>query len=529
MLSPPSASRLLNSACRPVVLFRCRHLSSGPKVCVVGSGPSAFYFTQHVLKNHGFVSVDMFEKLPAPFGLVRYGVAPDHPEVKNVINTFTEVAKNPRFNFFGNVTVGKDIRLHELQRAYAAVVLAYGASTDRRLGVPGEDIPGVLSAREFVGWYNGAPYSELHPDLNCDTVAVVGIGNVALDVARILLSPISRLKRFDIPEPVLATLSTSKIRRVVLIGRRGPLQAAFTLKEVRELSRLPISDNADSIGNQLPVTVLPSDIFECTIGDKEDIANLLRELPRPRRRLTQFLLDLPRSPPSSPSSKICDILFLRSPVRIVPKQSLQTRPNQSMVDGLELTINQLEGPPSEHQRAIPILNRSTELLECGLVVRSIGYKSVQIDPDIPFDEARGVIKSKDNHGRVAKSVHKPVGADDCLLYCTGWAKRGSSGVIIDTSMDARDTARTLLIDLAQAELQGDPRVVGKKGLPVLMDILHERHVHPLAFADWERVDAMEKAAGKALGKSREKLTSVEAIMNAAFADAAQHRGIDKKS
>ncbi|VDP92647.1 unnamed protein product [Echinostoma caproni] len=185
--------------------------STVPQVCIVGSGPSAFYTAQYLLRHHNAVQVDMFEKLPAPFGLVRYGVAPDHPEVKNVINTFTEVAKNRRFHFLGNVAVGKDIRLCELQRAYSVVIMAYGASRDRMLDIPGENLPGVLSAKEFVGWYNGAPGSinvsalsspsrliclplQFRPDLDCETVAIVGIGNVALDVARILLSPIDRLK-----------------------------------------------------------------------------------------------------------------------------------------------------------------------------------------------------------------------------------------------------------------------------------------------------------------------------------------------
>ncbi|KAF6776943.1 NADPH:adrenodoxin oxidoreductase [Paragonimus kellicotti] len=220
----------------------------------------------------------MFEKLPAPFGLIRYGVAPDHPDVKNVINTFTEVARSPRFNFVGNVTVGKDLRLHELQRAYCAVILAYGASVDRRLKIPGEDLEGVLSAKDLVGWYNGAPsLSNFQPDLNCDTVAVVGIGNVALDVARILLSSTSRLQSTDIPEPVMSVLHASKIRRVVIIGRRGPLQVAFTLKEIRELSRLEVDGDGRS-PSSLPIRLLPEDVLQTCFGTTEQVDLLLSGL-----------------------------------------------------------------------------------------------------------------------------------------------------------------------------------------------------------------------------------------------------------
>ncbi|OON23745.1 hypothetical protein X801_00342, partial [Opisthorchis viverrini] len=430
-----------------------RTYASRPYVCIVGSGPSAFYTAQYLLrvnfvsprylsKHHSSLLVDMYEKLPAPFGLVRYGVAPDHPEVKNVINTFTEVAKSPRFKFIGNVTVGVDVRLRELQRAYASVILAYGAAVDQHLNIPGESLPGVISAKDLVAWYNGSPgLPKFTPDFDCDTVAVVGIGNVAIDVARILLSSSNRLKNTDIPEPVISVLSTSRVRRVILIGRRGPLQAAFTLKELRELSRLNISENGES-PQFLPLNFLPPQIMQTTVGSDEQLTKLLSDAPR-------------------------------------------------------------------------------ELLECGLVVRSIGYRSVQIDQDLPFDHDRGVIKSKDTHGRVADSDDGPGDPLACPLYCAGWAKRGAVGVIVDTSLDARDVAKTVLLDLASAELKGDPCVVQKNGLTP--ELLQARGLRTISFSDWERVDAVEKLAGRALGKPREKLTSVEALLGAAFADVVQHK------
>ncbi|KAF7250152.1 hypothetical protein EG68_09412 [Paragonimus skrjabini miyazakii] len=518
-------NNLLTSLMKSFVYVPRRFACSKPHLCIIGSGPSAFYTAQFLLRHHQSVCVDMFEKLPAPFGLIRYGVAPDHPDVKNVISTFTEVARSPRFNFVGNVTVGKDLRLHELQRAYCAVILAYGASVDRRLKIPGEDLAGVLSAKDLVGWYNGAPsLSNFQPDLNCDTVAVVGIGNVALDVARILLSSTSRLQSTDIPEPVMSVLHASKIRRVVIVGRRGPLQVAFTLKEIRELSRLEV-DGGGSSPSSLPIRLLPENVLQTCFGTTEQVDLLLSDLPRARRRLTKFLLQLASDQPLelTAPSKHCDLLFFRSPVRILPRETSVVQAGGSMVGKIELEVNKLAVTPAGEQIVSRDPDSPTELLECGLVVRSIGYRSVQIDPDLPFDDKRGIILSKDMHGRVADSFVTRTYLDACPLYCTGWAKRGAVGVIVDTAMDARDTAQTVLADLASAEVRADPTVTNKLGLPSVMQRLHERGIRTVSFADWERVDEVERLAGKALGKPREKLTSVESMLRVAFAEATQHK------
>ncbi|XP_026523033.1 NADPH:adrenodoxin oxidoreductase, mitochondrial [Notechis scutatus] len=211
-----------------------------PRICIVGSGPAGFYTAQHLLKHHKQTQVDIYEKLPVPFGLVRFGVAPDHPEVKNVINTFTQAAHSDRCSFAGNVTVGRDVTVEELQEAYHAVVLCYGAEDNRRLGIPGEELEGVYTARTFVGWYNGLPENRnLKPDLNSETAVILGHGNVALDIARILLSPLEILRKTDITEESFSALASSKVRRIYLIGRRGPLQVAFTIKELREMINLP--------------------------------------------------------------------------------------------------------------------------------------------------------------------------------------------------------------------------------------------------------------------------------------------------
>uniref|UniRef100_A0A0K8S6P9 FAD/NAD(P)-binding domain-containing protein n=1 Tax=Lygus hesperus TaxID=30085 RepID=A0A0K8S6P9_LYGHE len=254
-------------SCTPV------HFEPKTKICIVGSGPAGFYFAQNVLKKAPDVTIDMLEKLPVPFGLVRYGVAPDHPEVKNVINTFEKVATNKNFKFHGNVTLGRDVKFSELRQAYHAVVLTYGCNEDRELGIPGENLSNVISARKFVGWYNGLPEDkDLEVDLSSETVVVLGQGNVAVDVSRILLSPIDSLKVTDITEYSLQALSLSKVKTVYLVGRRGPLQAAFTIKELREMTKLP--------GVQ---TLLQKEHFA---GTEELIPNL----PRARKRLSELLV-----------------------------------------------------------------------------------------------------------------------------------------------------------------------------------------------------------------------------------------------
>ncbi|XP_059527120.1 NADPH:adrenodoxin oxidoreductase, mitochondrial isoform X2 [Myotis daubentonii] len=226
-----------------------------PQICVVGSGPAGFYTAQHLLKHHAQAHVDIYEKQLVPFGLVRFGVAPDHPEVKNVIHTFTQTALSERCAFHGNVVVGRDVTVPELREAYHAVVLSYGAEDHRALEIPGEELPGVFSARAFVGWYNGLPENrELAPDLSCDTAVILGQGNVALDVARILLTPPEQLEKTDITEASLGTLRQSQVKTVWIVGRRGPLQVAFTIKELREMIQLPgtrpILDPADFLGLQ---------------------------------------------------------------------------------------------------------------------------------------------------------------------------------------------------------------------------------------------------------------------------------------
>ncbi|XP_039198820.1 NADPH:adrenodoxin oxidoreductase, mitochondrial isoform X2 [Crotalus tigris] len=366
-----------------------------PRICIVGSGPAGFYTAQHLLKHHKQTQVDIYEKLPVPFGLVRFGVAPDHPEVKNVINTFTQTAHSDRCSFSGNVTVGRDVTVAELQKAYHAVVLCYGAEDNRTLGIPGEDLEGVYTARAFVGWYNGLPENRnLKPDLNSETAVILGHGNVALDVARILLSPLEILRKTDITEESFSALASSKVKRVYLIGRRGPLQVAFTIKELREMINLP--------------SVRPF----LDPADFRDLGDAIKDLPRPKKRLTELMIKTAlEEPPEevggrwASASKEWRLKFQRSPLEVLPTM------DGKRARAIQLAVNRLEAA-GDAVKAVP--TGEIEELRSGLVFSSIGYKSLPIDPAVPFDSKRGVIPN--NSGRVlgAPAVHP--------VSFSGWEK-----------------------------------------------------------------------------------------------------------
>ncbi|XP_025902636.1 NADPH:adrenodoxin oxidoreductase, mitochondrial [Nothoprocta perdicaria] len=453
-----------------------RRWLSAPRLCVVGGGPAGFYTAQHLLKHHDRAQVDIYEKLPVPFGLVRFGVAPDHPEVKNVINTFTQTARSERCSYYGNVAVGKDVTVGELQQAYHAVVLSYGAEDNRVLGIPGENLAGVHSARAFVGWYNGLPENQhLKPDLSCETALVLGHGNVALDVARILLSPLDLLRRTDITASSLAALACSKVKRVWLVGRRGPLQVAFTIKELREMINLPgarpVLDPADFTG----------------------LGNAVKDAPRPRKRLTELMiktaLEKPAEKTEAAAAREWGLRFQRSPQEVLPTA------DGTRARGVRMALTRLEGS-GDSAKAVP--TGEVEELECGLVLSSIGYRSLPLEPALPFDPQHGVIPN--SSGRV-------LGAPG--LYCSGWVKRGPTGVIITTMNDSFDTAQSVLEDLQAGVLDvSAPR----EGFGAVGSILRSRGVRPVSFSDWEKIDAVEVARGKAAGKPREKIVDPEEML-----------------
>ncbi|EQB77284.1 NADPH:adrenodoxin oxidoreductase, mitochondrial [Camelus ferus] len=457
-----------------------------PQICVVGSGPAGFYTAQHLLKHHPRACVDIFEKQLVPFGLVRFGVAPDHPEVKNVINTFTQTARSDRCAFHGNVVVGTDVTVPELREAYHAVVLSYGAEDNQALEIPGEELPGVFSARAFVGWYNGLPENrELAPDLSCDTAVILGQGNVALDVARILLTPPEHLEdlllcqKTDITEAALGVLRQSQVKTVWIVGRRGPLQVAFTIKELREMIQLPgtrpILDPAD---------------FLVGLQDR------IKEVPRPRKRLTELLLRTATEKPGveeaarqASASRAWGLRFFRSPKQVLPSA------DGRQVAGVRLAVTRLEQGVGEATRAVP--TGDVEDLPCGLVLSSIGYKSRPIDPSVPFDPKLGIIPNVD--GRV---MNVPG------LYCSGWVKRGPTGVITTTMTDSFLTSQILLQDLKAGQLPSGPR----PGYAAIKALLSSRGVWPVSFSDWEKLDAEEVSRGQGTGKPREKLLDPQEML-----------------
>ncbi|KAJ8681038.1 hypothetical protein QAD02_016825 [Eretmocerus hayati] len=455
---------------RSILLESVRRLSTQivPNVCIVGAGPAGFYAAQQILKSIDSVKVDILERLPVPFGLVRFGVAPDHPEVKNVINTFTKTAKDSRVQFLGNVNVGKDVSVQELRDNYHAVLLTYGAEEDKQLNIPGENLQNVISARSFVGWYNGFPDDRnLNINLDVEDAVILGQGNVAIDVARFLLSPIDRLKNTDITSYSLDRLSQSRIKRVWLVGRRGPLQAAFTIAELRELLRLE----------------------KCRTRwrskDFEGLQEILPQLERPRRRLTDLMLKSLQDTSTNHGefSKELNPVFLRSPVQIAGSDYVQK---------VVFSVNKLEGQNLLKQTAKQ--TDETEEIPCGLVVRSIGYKSVRVDPSLPFDSQFGrVINSS---GKIEKN-----------LYAAGWVATGPVGVILSTMTNAFKVGQLL-----SEEIDTTRKTDGYHGL---QEILLQRGVSPVSFQDWEKIDQEECRRGSRCGKPREKIVDILEMMKIA--------------
>ncbi|XP_043254193.1 NADPH:adrenodoxin oxidoreductase, mitochondrial-like [Colletes gigas] len=457
----------VGTICNYIRLFSTEHIV--PKICIVGAGPAGFYAAQHLLKTSSNINVDILEKFPVPFGLVRFGVAPDHPEVKNVIHTFEKTASNPRFQFIGNVNVGKDVTVKQLQEIYHVVLLTYGAEEDKLLNIPGENLTNVVSGRRFIGWYNGVPHdSNLNINLNVDEVVVVGQGNVAIDVARILLSPIDRLKNTDITSFALERLSQSKVRKVSLIGRRGPLQATFTISELREILKLP----------GCRTYWHPTDFV--------NVKNVVNTLARPQKRLTELMLKYLEETPENTAINVKELhpIFLRSPVEFLGSDS---------VKGIKLTVNRLEGDDISKQIGVP--TGSFDEMSCGLAFRCIGYKSPQIDASIPFDTKLGRVKN--SIGKVKDN-----------LYTAGWAATGPRGVILSTMSNAFQVAELIIKELSVTD--------NKPGSIDLYKILGQKGVPTVSYSDWKKIDEVECKKGKELGKPREKIVDINEMLDIVF-------------
>ena len=441
------------------------------QIAVVGSGPSGFYAAEALLKSNRAVRVDMIERLPVPFGLVRNGVAPDHPKLKEPILVYDKIARLPGFAFFGNVEIGHIVSVKELRELYHAVIFAYGAESDRRLDIPGEDLRGSHTATEFVGWYNGHPdYRDRGFDLSQEVAVIIGQGNVTADVCRILAKRVEDLAHTDIAEHALEALAQSRVREIHVIGRRGPTQAKFTAKELKELGEIPGCD----------VTANPAEL-ELNPASEEELADKMnREGPKNRELFRSFAARRATQP------KRIFFHFLGSPVALE---------GRSRVERVVLARNRLEGAPFK-QTAVDTGMRSA--LDCGLLFRSVGYKGIPI-PGVPFHERRGIFPNRD--GRIIERETIEVG-----LYATGWIKRGPSGIIGTNRADSVATVAALLEDLPRLAAEPKPGTTGLRAL------LSGRSVRVVEYGDWLAIDKVEIERGRPKGKPREKFTACEEML-----------------
>lgn len=453
------------------------------RIAIIGSGPSGFYAADHLQKQANLtVQIDMFDRLPTPFGLVRGGVAPDHPKIKSVTKVYDKIAANPNFRFFGNVNFGTDITHDDLTAHYHAVIYAVGAQTDKNLGIPGEELLGSHAATEFVGWYNGHPdYRDFSFDLTQERAVVIGVGNVAMDVTRILARTYNELVSTDIADYALDALNQSSVKEIYVLGRRGPVQAAFTNPEIKELGDM---EGADIIVPTADVELDPlSEEYFLNAGDRTAQKNV--EILREYAALT----------PSGKPRKII-MRFLTSPVEII---------GTDRVEAIKIVHNTLvkRDDGSLNARA----TEKTEIIPCGLVFRSVGYNGVPL-PGVPFYEKWGIIPN--DHGRVLTEMGGQQVIGD---YAVGWIKRGPSGIIGTNKPDSVETVNMLLEDMAAGKLFSP----SQPAPDAILTLLVSRRVNYVTYADWQRLDALEIANGTAVGRPRIKFSRIDAMLDALMA------------
>lgn len=447
-------------------------------VAIVGAGPSGFYAAGSLLTQESLhVNIDMFDRLPAPYGLVRYGVAPDHQKIKSVTKIYDRTANAPRFRFFGNVTFGVDITRADLRKYYDAIIYAVGAQSDRKLNIPGEDSAGSISATEFVAWYNGHPdYVDLDIDLSHENVVVVGVGNVAIDVARILAKTVDELKSTDIADHALDVLAHSQVKNIYILSRRGPAQVKFTNAEIKEFGELadaePVVDSAELELDPLSAQEIATD--------------------REGQRNLEILKDFASRPPSGKSRQV-HIRFLVSPVEIIAD-------GNGRVSAVKIERNVLEPTADGYLNAQG--TGETYILPTGLVLRSVGYKGEPL-PDVPYNERTGTINNVD--GRV---TDRATGTPEPGEYVVGWAKRGPTGVIGTNKADANDTIDSVVEDiptLPHAPVD-DPDAIET--------LLQARNLTYVTIEGWRIIDQIETMRGANSGRPRVKFTRVEDMLDA---------------
>ena len=450
-------------------------MSTSPlRVAIVGSGPAGFYAAEQLLNARDVdVTVDMFERLATPWGLVRAGVAPDHPKIKAVTRRYERTAGKDGFRFFGNVEVGRDLPVDELKAHYHAVLYAFGASGDRRLGIDGEELAGSHSSTEFVAWYNGHPdFADCEFDLTATTAVVVGNGNVALDVARMLALPRETLAQTDVADHALEALATSSIEEVVVLGRRGPAQAAFTTPELIELSELAAAD----------VIVDPGDMEM-----DEASARIVEEADAQVKKKIEVLHGYAASEPHGHDRRIV-LRFFASPLEIV---------GDERVEGVRVGRTELVQDGEGGLRAV--VTEQEETIPCQLVFRSVGYAGKPL-PGVPFDERSATIPN--DHGRV---LGAPGGEQQPGEYVSGWIKRGPSGIIGTNKKDSQDTVDHLLADHAAGKIPS-PAI---EDPDAILTLLAERAPDHITYAHWEAIDEHERSLGEPHGRPRVKLVRHE--------------------
>ncbi|MBP9503019.1 MAG: FAD-dependent oxidoreductase [Candidatus Promineofilum sp.] len=451
------------------------------RVAIIGAGPAGFYTAERLFKETGLViEVDLYDRLPTPYGLVRNGVAPDHQKIKSVTAAFDRIAANPRFRFFGNVEIGRDLTVEELKNYYHQIVYSVGAQTDRPLDIPGDDLIGSYPATEFVAWYNGHPdFCDLQFDLSKERVAIVGVGNVAVDVARILCRTRDELMKTDIADYALEALSNSKVKEVYILGRRGPAQAAFTAPEAKELGEL---EDCDTI-----VTPEEAELDPLSLAS-------MAEASRPDVRKVEIIQELSTHQPAGKSKRLY-LRFLVSPTELVGDEN-------GHVKQMKIVQNELYATDAGSLRS-----RATdrmETLDVDLVFRSIGYRGVPL-PGVPFHERWGIIPNNDGRVLDSKSEEPLVGQ-----YTAGWIKRGPTGVIGTNRPDATETAENMLADAREGHtLNPDHATAGE-----ILALVGERQPHYITFEDWKTLDEIEVSRGKEQGRPRVKFTNVEDMLAA---------------
>ena len=452
------------------------------RVAIVGAGPTGFYATDQLFRQPGLVvDVDLYDRVPTPYGLVRAGVAPDHQKIKAVTAAFDKVAAHPRFRFFGAVKLGRHLSMDDLRAHYHMIVYTTGAQTDRRMGVPGEDLQRSHAATEFVAWYNGHPdYRDLTFDLSQERAVVVGVGNVAADVARILSRTPEELAATDIADYALEALSASRIREVHVLGRRGPAQAAFTNPEVRELGELAGAD----------VTARAEEVEP----DELTRQALERAPDRATQKKVEILKEFARRAPTGKPKRLV-MRFLVSPVEVLDD-------GRGAVGGMRLVRNRLYATATGTLQPKP--TGEFEELPAGLVFRSVGYRGVPL-PGVPFNDDWGVILNEKGRVLDAQTKHPLVGQ-----YTAGWIKRGPTGVIGTNKPDAAETVTGMLEDLAR-DIHLRPADPSPEGVERLV---RERQPQYLSYQDWLRLDEIETRRGKETGRPRVKFTRVKDMLAA---------------